>query len=75
MRDETTTPPEISALTERELEVLRLVAEGKTDRQIGQGLCISTATVRSHVRSILDKLKCANRTSAAVQAVVEGILP
>lgn len=62
-------------LTEREREVLRLVVEGKTDRQIGQCLRISTATVRGHVRSILDKLKCANRTSAAVRAIGDGILP
>ncbi|TEU11875.1 MAG: response regulator transcription factor [Anaerolineales bacterium] len=62
-------------LSERELEVLRLVAKGRTDRQIGQILCISTTTVRSHVQSILEKLECANRTEVAVRAVTEGILP
>jgi DNA-binding NarL/FixJ family response regulator len=62
-------------LSERELEVLRLVAKGRTDRQIGETLCISTTTVRSHVQSILEKLECANRTEAAVRAVTRGILP
>jgi len=66
---------EATPLTERELEVLRLVAKGRTDRQIGHILCISTTTVRSHVQSILEKLECVNRTEAAVRAVAKGILP
>ena len=61
-------------LTRREVEVLRLVARGKTDCQIGEILCISTTTVRSHVQSILNKLKCANRTEVAVRAMMKGIL-
>ena len=61
-------------LTKREMEVLRLVAKGKTDHQIGEILCISTTIVRSHIQSILNKLKCANRTEVAVRAMMKGIL-
>jgi DNA-binding NarL/FixJ family response regulator len=58
-RDETT------GLSEREVEVLRLVADGLTDREIGEALGISPRTVGRHVGSILDKLGVRNRAEAA----------
>ena len=56
-------------LTQREVEVIRLVAEGKTDRGIAEELIISPNTVSNHVRSILGKTNSANRTEAAAYAV------
>ena len=56
-------------LTPRELEVLRLVAAGKTDRDIATELSLSVRTVGNHVRNILDKTGSANRTAAAAWAV------
>jgi DNA-binding NarL/FixJ family response regulator len=57
-----------SQFTERELDVLRLLVQGKSNPEIGQALFISPTTVRSHVTSILTKLNVANRTQAAVAA-------
>jgi DNA-binding CsgD family transcriptional regulator len=56
-------------LSERELEVLRLVAQGLTDRQIGDQLFISRRTVSQHMRSIFNKLNVGSRTAAALAAV------
>lgn len=55
-------------LTEREAEVLRQLAQGLSNREIGQQLGISEWTVRTHVSHILEKLHVANRTQAALQA-------
>jgi predicted ATPase/DNA-binding NarL/FixJ family response regulator len=60
-------------LTAREAEVLRLVAQGATDRQIAEALSISVKTVNGHVANILGKLGCANRTAAAAIAVQHGL--
>lgn len=60
-------------LTGRELEVLKLVAEGAENAAIAEELVISEATVRSHLSHILDKLHLANRTQAALYALREGI--
>lgn len=60
-------------LTERELEVLRLVAKGESNRQIAEEMVISEATVRTHVSNILGKLHLASRTEAALYALREGI--
>jgi len=54
-------------LTEREAEILRLVAAGSTDREIADGLVVSVRTVESHVASILRKLGARNRTEAAAR--------
>ena len=62
-------------LTERELDVLRLVARGKTNKEIGHDLYISPKTVDTHVRSILSKTGCANRAEAAAYAVRAGLGP
>lgn len=60
-------------LTEREVEVLRLVAQGHSNRQISASLTISEATVRTHVSNILGKLNLSSRTQAALYALREGL--
>jgi DNA-binding NarL/FixJ family response regulator len=60
-------------LTTREVEILKLVAEGKENSQIATELYISPKTVKNHVASILDKLSIENRIQAAVFAVRVGI--
>lgn len=60
-------------LTERELEVLRLVAKGLDNQQIGDALTIAEVTVRSHVSHILSKLHLANRVQAALYALRQGV--
>src|SRR5215472_4724089 len=59
-------------LTHRELDVLRLVAEGKTNAEIAGSLFISVGTVKVHVERIIDKLGVSDRTQAAVRAVELG---
>jgi DNA-binding NarL/FixJ family response regulator len=61
--------PVQSPLSERELQVLRLVAEGKGNHEIGETLFIGQSTVRNHISSILMKLQVENRVQAAVRAV------
>jgi DNA-binding NarL/FixJ family response regulator len=61
-------------LTEREIDVLAALAKGMSNREIADLLLISTTTVRSHVRHLLDKLGMTNRTEAAVYAVESGLL-
>lgn len=60
-------------LTEREVEVLALVARGLSNQEIADHLVIGERTVRTHVSSILAKLHLANRTQAALYALREGI--
>jgi NarL family two-component system response regulator LiaR len=67
--------PREDPLTGREVEVLRLVAQGLTNADIAAVLGISPETVRTHVSSILAKLHVANRTQAALYALREGIAP
>jgi len=59
-------------LTNRELEVLRLIAQGLENKEIAEQLVISDATVRTHVSNILGKLHLASRTQAALYALREG---
>ncbi len=61
-------------LTERELDVLRLVARGQCNRDISDQLSISEATVRTHVSNILTKLNLDSRTQAALYALREGLV-
>lgn len=68
------TPKEDFGLTARELNVLDLIAEGRTDKEIGLALDLSVYTIKSHVRSILSKLHAANRWEAASTAREEGLL-
>jgi ATP/maltotriose-dependent transcriptional regulator MalT len=63
-----------AGLTEREVDVLRLVARGFTNREIGGELFISTSTVAKHIRNVLGKTGMANRAEAAVLLVREGLL-
>jgi len=62
-----------SGLTDRELEVLRLIARGLPNKQIAQELVVSEKTVKTHVSNILAKLHLADRTQAALYAVREGL--
>jgi two-component system NarL family response regulator len=62
------------ALTARELEVLRLVARGMTNREIADELYISENTVKNHVRNILEKLHLHTRMEAVIYAVRERLL-
>jgi two-component system, NarL family, response regulator LiaR len=66
-------PPTESPLTEREVDVLRLVAQGLTNQEIAARLVVSEWTVRTHVRNILSKLHLANRTQATLYAIREGL--
>jgi NarL family two-component system response regulator LiaR len=62
------------ALTERETEVLKLIARGKANKQIARELFIDEATVKSHVHRILSKLSVKSRTQAALHAVRIGLV-
>jgi NarL family two-component system response regulator LiaR len=60
-------------LTEREMEVLKLVARGLTNQEVAEELVISERTVGNHIGNILNKLHLANRTQAALYALREGL--
>jgi DNA-binding NarL/FixJ family response regulator len=64
----------IFSLSDRERSVLRLVAAGATNQEIGDALGIATNTVKVHLRAILDKLNVRNRQQAAAYAVQEGLV-
>jgi NarL family two-component system response regulator LiaR len=68
------TPNPFNALSDRELEVLRLIADGLSNHDIAERLVISEKTVKSHVSNILSKLHLADRTQAAVFAWREGVV-
>jgi DNA-binding NarL/FixJ family response regulator len=70
-REETLTEP----LTDREIEILRLLALGKTNRQVAKELLISLSTVKTHVQHVSIKLGVSDRTQAAVRAAELGLLP
>jgi two-component system, NarL family, response regulator DevR len=61
-------------LTEQEIKVLRLLAEGKTNREIAEKIFLSEKTVRNYVSSILGKLHLANRTEAAAYAAMKNLI-
>ena len=61
-------------LTDREMEVLRLVARGMNNRDIARELFISENTVKNHIRNILEKLQLHSRMEAVVYAVREKLL-
>ena len=65
---------EESDLSERETEVLRLVAEGYTNKEIAQKLCIAENTAKVHVKNILQKLELRNRQQAAAYAAEHGLV-
>jgi NarL family two-component system response regulator LiaR len=66
-------PPSPDPLTEREVEVLKLIARGLSNQEIADTLVVSIATVYTHVSKILDKLHLASRTQAALYALREGL--
>ena len=68
------TPNPFTELTEREMEVLHLIADGLSNAKIAERLVISEKTVKGHVSNILGKLHLADRTQAAVYAWREGIV-
>jgi NarL family two-component system response regulator LiaR len=65
--------PAPEPLSEREAEVLRLVARGQDNPQISAALGISEGTVRKHISNIMSKLHLASRTQAALYALREGL--
>jgi DNA-binding NarL/FixJ family response regulator len=65
----------VDKLTDRELEVLALVAKGYTNKAIGIQLGISDRTVQGHLAHIFSKLQSASRTEAVMRAVSLGLLP
>ncbi|WP_243730319.1 response regulator [Nesterenkonia salmonea] len=64
----------VERLTEREVEVLRLVAEGYSNRQVAELIHLAEGTVKNHISSILIKLGARDRTNAVLRAIREGIL-
>ena len=67
-------PPGLDSLTGRELEIFRLVAQGLSNAEIAQQLFLSSATVKTHVARILDKLQLRDRVQAVVVAYETGIV-
>ena len=61
-------------ITTREKEILIHLAQGKTNKQISQGLMLSTSTVRNHISSIFTKLNISNRSQATAIAIYSGLL-
>lgn len=66
--------PSVSLLSARELEVLRLVAQGHTNRQIASFLFIGEATVKTHIRHVCDKLEVTDRAAAVAAGYRRGLL-
>jgi len=76
LMNEVRTPEQIrEPLTERETEVLRLLAQGKSNKEIARTLNIAEQTVKSHVSHVLDKLDVPSRTQAALYAMRTGLAP
>jgi LuxR family maltose regulon positive regulatory protein len=67
-------PALVEPLTDREIEVLALVAEGLTNREVAQRLVVSVSTIKAHTYNIYTKLDVHNRTQAVAKARVLGIL-
>jgi NarL family two-component system response regulator LiaR len=61
-------------LTEREIEVLRLAAQGMSNKEIAEKLCVTVRTVKAHISNLFDKMNVASRTEAILKAVREGWL-
>ena len=78
LRNDLQNPQEIPSpeltLTKRELEVLKFVVQGLSNKEIASKLVVSEVTIRYHISSILDRLKLTNRIQAAVYAVQKGLV-
>jgi NarL family two-component system response regulator LiaR len=64
----------VEDLTERELQVVRLVAQGCSNHEIAQKLIISEKTVKTHISNILSKVHLKDRTQLAIYAIREGLV-
>ena len=62
----------LDLLTEREMDVLKLVTKGLSNKDIAEGLCLSVRTVQGHLANIFNKLRVSSRTEAVVHALKEG---
>ncbi|MET8870072.1 DNA-binding response regulator [Nonomuraea sp. NPDC004580] len=67
-------PAKVQPLTERELGVLRLIAEGYSNREIAEALFLAEGTVTNHVSALLAKLGARDRTNAVLRALHENVL-
>jgi len=67
-------PPGVRALSDKEIEVIRLVADGQTNREIGRNLLLSSLTVKSHLARISHKLGAGDRAQIAVIAMRAGVI-
>jgi len=67
-------PADLSPLTPRETEILRMIADGVGNAEIGVRLSLALGTVKGHIRDILEKLSAADRTQAAVVALRRGLI-
>lgn len=75
MLNELRNPPRgTNALTQREIEVLRLISFGYPNQQIAEELCLSSHTVKRHVANILSKLQQRSRLDAVLHAIRTGVL-
>lgn len=74
LRMQTSQPASETPLSQRELEVLKLLVDGLSNQKIAEKLCLSVETVRTHVRHITEKLAVSDRTQAAVKALRRGLV-
>jgi DNA-binding NarL/FixJ family response regulator len=72
---EAVAPPSVSELTEREIDVLKLVTDGAINKEIATTMYITENTVKYHLRNIMEKLHLRNRAQVAAYAVSKGIIP
>jgi DNA-binding NarL/FixJ family response regulator len=75
--DAGTQPPQqalLDPLSERELQVLHLMAQGASNQEIAEALVLSVQTVKRHVQNILGKLQASNRTQAVMHALTNSLL-
>lgn len=66
--------PSLEPLSQRELEILRLIAQGLSNQEIGDRLCLSLSTIKGHNRQIFEKLQVQRRTEAVARARATGLL-